>query len=435
MFIGSSFLIVLAWLLAIPIIVLLIETVAAIFLPQRRMDFASGNAGRPRVAVIVPAHNESNGILPTLGDIKKQLTPGDRLLVIADNCDDDTAAVALAEGAEVVERNEPQRTGKGYALDFGFKHLDLDPPAVVISIDADCRVKEGTIDRLAKACQIERRPIQALDLMTAPTSSPPNYRVAEFAWRIKNWIRPLGLGALRLPCHLMGTGMAFPWGLIRSNTVASGSIVEDVKLSLELAEAGRPALFCPQAVVTSQFPQSAEGVRGQRKRWEKGSIGLIGSTVPRLIWKGITTKNFGLIALALDSVVPPLSLLAMLVVGLFFVTGTAALIGMPFTAFYISIACVMALFLSTALSWVKYGRDLLPLNSIPSVGSYVLAKLPLYREIFSERTAPSWVRADRSGISTATKQDTSVASSGPAVPSSLSSTTVTPATPKRSNDS
>ena len=45
MLIGSSFLVVLAWLLAIPVIVLLIETVAAIFLPQRRMDFASGNAG------------------------------------------------------------------------------------------------------------------------------------------------------------------------------------------------------------------------------------------------------------------------------------------------------------------------------------------------------------------------------------------------------
>ena len=115
--------------------------------------------------------------------------PGDRLLVIADNCDDDTAAIALAEGAEVVERNEPQRTGKGYALDFGFKHLDLDPPAVVVSIDADCRVQEGSIDRLAKACQIERRPIQALDLMTAPTSSPINYRVAEFACVIRREYR------------------------------------------------------------------------------------------------------------------------------------------------------------------------------------------------------------------------------------------------------
>ena len=53
--------------------------------------------------------------------------------------------------------------------------------------------------------------MQILDLMTAPEDSPINYRVAEFAWRVNNWVRPLGLAALGLPCQLMGTGMAFPW--------------------------------------------------------------------------------------------------------------------------------------------------------------------------------------------------------------------------------
>jgi glycosyltransferase involved in cell wall biosynthesis len=56
--------------------------------------------------VIVPAHNESAGILPTIEDIKRQLSPGDRLLVVADNCSDDTAAVAAAAGAEVIARDD-----------------------------------------------------------------------------------------------------------------------------------------------------------------------------------------------------------------------------------------------------------------------------------------------------------------------------------------
>ena len=108
------------------------------------------------------------------------------------------------------------------------------------------------------ACESTRRPVQALYLMTAPPGSAINHQVAEFAWRLKNHVRPLGLKALGLPCQLMGTGMAFPWGVIRSAELASGFIVEDLKLGLELAAGGHPPAFS-SAMVTSTFPSSAEG--------------------------------------------------------------------------------------------------------------------------------------------------------------------------------
>ena len=275
----SYFLVTLAILLAIPVAMLLLEIVAALTLPAQKIALHAKNTIRQRVAVLVPAHNESTGILLTLEDVKPQLQPGDRLLVVADNCVDDTAAVAAAAGAETIDRDEPTKKGKGYALDFGLKHLSLDPPQIVIVIDADCRVEEGAIDRLATACATTHRPVQALDLMIAPDDSPINYRVAEFAWRVKNWVRPLGLNALNLPCQLMGTGMAFPWEVIRSANLASGSIVEDLKLGLELTQAGSPPLFCPSACVKSHFPLSIEGAKSQRKRWEEGHISMILTTV------------------------------------------------------------------------------------------------------------------------------------------------------------
>ena len=101
----------------------------------------------------MPAHNESAAIAATLEDIKAQLRAGDRLLVVADNCTDDTAAVARLSGAEVVERQDSERIGKGYALDWGLRHLDKDPPDVVVMIDADCRLAEGAIDRLTAPAQ------------------------------------------------------------------------------------------------------------------------------------------------------------------------------------------------------------------------------------------------------------------------------------------
>jgi len=54
-----------------------------------------------RVAVLVPAHNESTNVLPTIAYLRRQLGPRDRLLVIADNCNDNTAELARAAGAQV----------------------------------------------------------------------------------------------------------------------------------------------------------------------------------------------------------------------------------------------------------------------------------------------------------------------------------------------
>ena len=384
-----------ACLFALPVAVLFIETLAALLFPAKLTTLPK-HGERRRVAVIVPAHNESTGILPTIKTIREQLAAGDRLIVVADNCSDDTAAVASSAGAETVERNEPAKVGKGYALDHALRHLALDPPAVVICVDADCHISEGAIDQLARTCQATRRPVQALDLMTAPAGSPINYRAAEFAWRLKNWIRPLGLRAMGLPCQLMGTGMAFTWDGIRSVSLASGALAEDMKLGLELAQMGSPPLFYPFVRVTSEFPQSTEGAKHQRNRWEEGHIRLLVARAPPLIYRSILSRNVGLLALGLDLIVPPLTLLVILVTGVVAASGVAAIFGVSVTAFYISAISLLVLALAIFFSWLSYGRDLLPLHSIPSIASYIFAKFPLYRQMFSRRVMSTWVRADRS---------------------------------------
>ena len=387
----SFILTVCAALLVISSVVFCAEIVASLFASP---DVVIAGE-RKRVAVLVPAHNESKGLLPTIKDVKQQLKPGDRLVVVADNCSDDTAQVAAGAGAEVTKRNDPTRVGKGYALDWGLRFFDRNPPDIVIIVDADCRLSPGSIDQLAMRAAQSNRPIQALYLMAPPETAAVNLRVATFAWRVKNWARPLGLKALDLPCQLMGTGMAFPWQLIRSAELSSGAIVEDLQLGLDLAAEGHAPMFCASAVVSSTFPQTAAGAKAQRQRWEHGHIGLILTRALPLIFRGLTTARGAAVALALDLFVPPLSLLIALLTVIAFASWLLMLANGSRLALLISVNGLGLVGLATVLAWIKYALDILPLRAIGLIPLYVLAKLRLYSGTLLGRKVSRWVRADR----------------------------------------
>jgi cellulose synthase/poly-beta-1,6-N-acetylglucosamine synthase-like glycosyltransferase len=378
-------------LLLVPVSVLCVEVLVAL---TQRTGKAQGTHARLRVAVIMPAHNETMVIARTLRALVPQLQGSDRLIVVADNCSDDTADVARKEWAEVIERTDPIRRGKGYALDFGVRHLESDPPEVVIIVDADCQVAEGSIACLAGLCGATGRPVQALYLMNAPEGAGLKTRIAQFAWVVKNQVRPSGLHGLGLPCQLMGTGMAFSWPCIRSAALATSHIVEDLKLGLDLARAGLPPLFCPEALVTSEFPTSSEGVRQQRKRWEHGHLGVILVEAPRMLLSAATRLNPGLAALALDLSVPPLALLVLLISALWVLSTVFYL----FTGarFPIGVASVemLVVALTVLLSWARYGRGILSASDLAFSVVYAVSKIPLYARFLVARQL-AWVRSDR----------------------------------------
>jgi cellulose synthase/poly-beta-1,6-N-acetylglucosamine synthase-like glycosyltransferase len=380
--------------LLIPTMVFAAEVVAGCLLPMRVAVPRAAQRDR-RVAVLIPAHNEDGGIKPTIDAVKLQLQPGDRLLVVADNCTDETANLARALGAEVTVRDDPTRIGKGYALDWGIRHLTAEPPDIVIVVDADCRIAKDTIEELSQTCTASGGPVQALYLMEAAPGSSVNQQVAQFAWRVKNMVRPLGLLRLKLPCQLMGTGMAFPWELIQSANLSSGFIVEDMKLGLELAAEGQGPRFCPSAVVTSTFPSSDGGTRAQRQRWEQGHISLIWSAMPALVYAALKRKDFKLFALALDLSVPPLSLLVSILIAAAIGTAIVAIAGLYTTPFFFVAGCLVLVTAAVLLAWIKYGRDILPLRDLVLILSYVTKKLSLYAALATGRRVLRWIRTDR----------------------------------------
>lgn len=383
--------------LALPVGVLLVQLLLAKrpHSTQPQADTAAPNGAGPRLGVLVPAHNESAVITATLAGLLPQLRPGDRLLVVADNCTDDTAALARTAGAEVVERQHATLRGKGYALDFGVRHLAADPPDVLVIVDADCQVQARGLETLAQQAQSSGRPVQALDLMKAPVGAALKIRFAEFAWRVKNWARPLGWHRLGWPCQLMGTGMAFPWAMAQRMDLANGHLVEDMKLGAELALAGTPPLFCPEALVTSEFPTQAEAQQSQRKRWEHGHLAILLGLGPRLLWQGVRQRRMAVVAMALDLLVPPVALLGLLLgllwcaaLGLWLWTGTE-------TSPLLWATALMGLFgVTMARAWWVWGRDLVSAREWLQVPFYLLAKLPIYVGFVFKRQK-AWVRTER----------------------------------------
>lgn len=378
-------------LLTLPVLLFTGQVLLAL-LPERRES--PDEQDYPPVAVLVPAHNESSGIAKPLQAIRPQLRACDRLLVVADNCSDDTAEMARASGAAVIERNSSKLRGKGYALDFGVRHLAAAPPAIVIVVDADCLVHGDAIPRLSRRCAGSGRPIQALYLMFAPPGTGLKQKIAEFAWTVKNRVRPLGYRQLGLPCQLMGTGMAFPWRLISQANLASGHIVEDLKLGLDLAAAGHAPEFCPQALVTSAFPRNDEGAQSQRTRWEHGHMGMLLKEGPVRLAQAFASANIGLLALAGDMCVPPLALLVLLTLGFCAIgaigwaaAGTVLPWGLPFADIALLTAAVLA-------AWGRFGRESLSLGHLAYAPLYALAKLPLYLRFLVKRQA-EWVRSRR----------------------------------------
>lgn len=349
---------------------------------------------RPKVAVLMPAHDEATGIRQSLQNLLPQLLPADRLIVIADNCSDDTASMAAAAGAEVIERRDPTKRGKGYALNFGVRHLEHNPPEVVIIVDADCCVSAGSIDILARDCHRRGRPVQGLYVNQATEGAGTRTRIAALASLVKNKVRPTGLLALGLPCTLMGTGMAFTWACIRSAPLATGHIVEDVQLAFDLARRGELVHFCPDVLVTSYFPQTDDGIRSQRTRWEHGHLGLILTAAPRLLLTGLMKFEVGTMALALDQMVPPLALIVMLAAVNVVLDGAFALLCGRIAPFALASTALALVGLSVLLAWIRYGQHIISLYALASAPVYALCKVPIYIGFLLSRQL-DWVRSKR----------------------------------------
>lgn len=390
----SIILTALACALCVPVAVFCIE-IAAALAARPRVGLSTGVRGP--CAVLVPAHDEALLVGATIAALREQLRPADRLLVVADNCSDGTAAAARTAGAEVVERFDPSARGKSYALDFGLRALAFDPPQAVVMVDADCRLSSGGLDTLVSTCLVAGRPVQGCYIIRAAEGSGPSVRIAEFAQIVKNRVRPKGLQALGLPCQLAGSGMAIPWSVASAVDFRNGAIVEDIRLGLDFAAAGHPPLFCPEVDIVSYFPISRSGAAAQRQRWQHGHLGVLVASLRRL--PGALLRRDGAeVALLLDLCVPPLTMLAMTLAATAALAAAAFALGASLAPFAIVSVAFAALTAATFAAWRASAGPTFASLGLAAVAVFVRERAQVYGGLVSRRQL-QWVRTERDGES------------------------------------
>ena len=218
-------------------------------------------------AILVPAHDEETTLPATLRALAALDYPRDkyRVLVVADNCADGTAAVARGGGAGCVVRADGERRGKGFAIAAGLEALATAAFDVVLILDADCTLNPTALRELDAAFATGAAVVQAAVRSRNADDGPAGY-VAAVGAAVDE---ALAAGRDRFggSVALRGTGMAFRHWVLPLLTWDTASPVEDAEYGRQLRAAGVRVQFCGGAVVACDAPAAVAALCRQRRRW------------------------------------------------------------------------------------------------------------------------------------------------------------------------
>lgn len=229
-----------------------------------------------KYGILVAARNEEAVIGHLLESIQKQTYPQELLtvFVVADNCTDNTAAVARKHGAICYERFDNERKTKGYALQYLFECIKrdysiLDYEAYFL-FDADNLLAKNYIEKMNDSFDSGEK------IVTSYRNSKnfaDNAISASYAF---HWIRTArfenrGRSLLRIPVRIQGTGFLFASELVKDGWKYT-SLTEDRAFTADSIIQHVHITYNHEAVFYDEQPTSLSVAARQRLRWAKGHM-------------------------------------------------------------------------------------------------------------------------------------------------------------------
>jgi len=240
---------------------------------KRKETHPENHSPQKRFALIIAAHNEELVIAHVIDSLSKQNYPRHLydIFVVADNCTDRTAEIARQHGAIVYERFDPEKRGKGYALEWMFaKIFAMEKKYDAVSIfDADNLVSSNFLLEMDKQLSKGHKVVQGYVDSKNPFDSWITCSYSIAFW-LSNRIFQLPRYYLGLSCGLCGTGFSIDIDVLKKIGWGATCLTEDLEFTLKLALNDMKVAWAHNAVVYDEKPISLKQSWNQRKRWMQG---------------------------------------------------------------------------------------------------------------------------------------------------------------------
>lgn len=382
-------------LIAVPICIgsgyLLFILISAATAPKRKGS-STARTSPLSATVVIPAHNEEDVILATLQSLAA-VQPPLPVVVIADNCTDCTAQLARDAGAAVIERQNKDERGKGFALAYAFDLLmngagnggaiaGSGADAYIV-VDADTQVQPDFAVRLLAELPDDPGVPAAVQGRYGVMNGSDGWRAAlmSAAFDLVNHVRLLAIDHAGGCLGLKGNGMAFTRGCLAQYPMTGRSVTEDLDYAMDLMQHGGIRVqYAPHAFVCAQMPVTGEQARSQRQRWEGGRYRVVRSRAPQLLKAVVKTGDLRFIGAMFELLQPPLAEQVAGCVGICSLALLCLMLGSPFAglasiaAGFSVVSILMYVFLGLGLAGAKKET----FKALAFAPIYIVWKLVLY---------------------------------------------------------
>lgn len=248
------------------------------------------HAPQTRFLILVPAHNEEAVIGDMVRNLKNLDYPTELydFYIIADNCDDHTAEIAGALGANVIEnrKSSPNApTGKPLALRKALQHISdyAEKYDLLMLFDADNLMDANILREVNSQFISEDRPEIIQCYLGSKNKEGIVAQFYHVTYTITNRFSNLAKYRLGLNVAVGGTGFAIQTAYLeRRGGWTTMSLTEDFEMQVDVTLNGGRILWNNKVRIYDEKPTNLLASLRQRIRWGQGHWFVAFRNTPRL---------------------------------------------------------------------------------------------------------------------------------------------------------
>jgi poly-beta-1,6-N-acetyl-D-glucosamine synthase len=300
----------------------------------------------PDICILVACYNEAANIGKTIASLALQKYPGRmEILILDDGSTDGTAdaaraailAAELAPGHVCHVVDADRNIGKAGVLNRGLALAETD---LVLTVDGDCWIHEGAVQRLVERYAHDPADTRAVAGAVLVRNSRSNWLTKAQEWDYFHGIAAVKRMQSMYHGTLVAQGAFSLYDRAALNEVGGfpACVGEDIVVTWALLERGYRVGYCEDAIAFTNVPETLKLFALQRKRWSRGLIEAFRLHGRLLIKPRLTTLFvwWNLLFLPLD-LVYTLAFIPGLVLALFgyyYLAGIVTLLVLPLAALW-----------------------------------------------------------------------------------------------------